>query len=193
MIVIGILVNIVGLGVLCWALFMLAVHAFPFFVGLTAGIYTYQAGAGPFGAIAVGFFTGGSMLVVGQYAFSVVRSPVIRIVIGLLFALPAARAGYNAALALAHIGIPLEWWREAFAIFGAIIVGCTAWARVSILTEPGPVRGRYLGPAPSPIGGKDQGGVSKGPSSLGWDQHGYPCVTPCVTMTAISRFLPHFD
>ena len=67
MIIIGILLNIVGLGVLCWALFTLAVHALPFFVGLTAGIYAYQAGAGPFGAIAVGFVAGGFTLVVGQY------------------------------------------------------------------------------------------------------------------------------
>jgi len=37
MIIIGILLNIVGLGVLCWALFTLAVLALPFFVGLTAG------------------------------------------------------------------------------------------------------------------------------------------------------------
>jgi hypothetical protein len=157
MIIIGILLNIVGLGVLSWALFMLAVHAFPFFVGLAAGIYTYQAGAGPFGAVAVGFVTGGFTLVVGQHAFSVVRSPVIRLVIGLLFALPAARAGYDATFALAHIGIPMEWWREAFAIFGAITVGCTAWARVSILTEPGPGGCATLGPASSPIVGKDQG------------------------------------
>jgi hypothetical protein len=32
MIIIGILLDIIGLGVFCWALFKLAVHAFPFFV-----------------------------------------------------------------------------------------------------------------------------------------------------------------
>ena len=55
MIIIGILLNVVGLGVFCWALFTLAIHAFPFFVGMTAGIYSFQAGTGPFGAIVVGF------------------------------------------------------------------------------------------------------------------------------------------
>ena len=43
MIIIGVLLNIVGLGVFCWALFALAIHALPFFVGMTAGIYTYQS------------------------------------------------------------------------------------------------------------------------------------------------------
>ena len=112
MLIIGVLLNIVGLGIFCWALFALAIHALPFFVGMTAGIYSFQAGAGPFGAIVVGFVAGGFTLVVGQYAFSVARSPIVRLVIGLLFAVPAARAGYDVTLALAHIGIPSEWWRE---------------------------------------------------------------------------------
>ena len=189
MLIIGILLNIVGLGVFCWALFSLAVHAFPFFVGLTAGIYTYQAGAGPFSAITVGFAAGGCTLVVGQYAFSVARSPVVRFFIGLLFAIPAARAGYDATLGLAHIGVPSVWWREAFAIFGAIIVGCTAWARV----DPNRARsgrGRYSGPGPVTDWGQGpRTGDSTGPSSPGWNQQG----DPVVTMTAISRFSAHFD
>ena len=49
MIIIGILLNIVGLGVFCWALFALAIHALPFFVALTAALYSYQTGAGPVG------------------------------------------------------------------------------------------------------------------------------------------------
>jgi hypothetical protein len=157
MLIVGILLNVVGLGVLCWALFTLAVHALPFFVGLIAGLYAYQNGIGSFGAIVVGFAAGGFTLVAGQYAFSVVRSPVMRLVIGLLFALPAASAGYDATLTLGHIGIPSEWWREAFAIFGAITVGCTAWARVSILTEPAPGGGAVLGPTQLPIGAATKG------------------------------------
>ena len=157
MIIIGVLLNIVGLGVFCWALFALAIHALPFFVGMTAGIYSFQAGAGPFGAIVVGFVAGGFTLVLGQYAFSVARSPIVRLVIGLLFAVPAARAGYDVTLALAHVGIPSEWWRESFAMLGAIAVGSTAWARVSILTEPALRPGVALGPAQPPIGATTKG------------------------------------
>ena len=190
MLIIGILLNVVGLGVLCWALFTLAVHALPFFVGMIAGLYTYQAGTGPFGALAYGFAAGGCTLVVGQYAFSVARSAAMRFFIGLLFALPAARAGYDATLGLAHIGVPSGWWREAFAIFGAIIVGCTAWARVSIPTGPAPGGGRYPGPGPVTYWGQGpRTGDSTGPSSPGWDQQR----DPVVTMTAISRFPAHFD
>ena len=157
MLIIGVLLNIAGLGIFCWALFALAIHALPFFVGMTVGIYSFQAGAGPFGAIVVGFIMAGFTLVVGQYAFSVARSPVLRLVIGLLFALPAARAGYDATLALAHVGVSPGWWREVFAVFGAITVGCTAWARVSILTEPAPGGSVAPRPAQSPIGAVTKG------------------------------------
>jgi hypothetical protein len=158
MIIIGVLLNIVGLGVFCWALFVLAIHAVPFFVGTTAGIYTYQTGAHPLGAIVTGFVAGGFTLVVGQYAFSLARSPVVRLVLGLLFALPAARAGYDATLALAHIGVPSEWWRESFAMLGAFAVGSTAWARVSMLTDPALRPGVALGPIQPPSRVKTTGG-----------------------------------
>jgi hypothetical protein len=50
MIIIGVLLNVVGLGVFCWAVFALAIQALPFCIGVTAGIYVYQTRAGPLGA-----------------------------------------------------------------------------------------------------------------------------------------------
>ena len=190
MLIIGVLLNIAGLGIFCWALFALAIHALPFFVGMTVGIYSFQAGAGPFGAIVVGFIMAGFTLVVGQYAFSVARSPVLRLVIGLLFALPAARAGYDATLALAHVGVSPGWWREVFAVFGAITVGGTAWARVSILTEPR--SGWECCPGPSPVTdrGSDQGQVTP------WIRRllvGISANSQPVNMTAMSWCHSHFD
>jgi hypothetical protein len=153
MIIIGILLNIVGLGIFCRLLFTFAIHAFPFFVGTTAGIYSLQAGTGPFGALVIGFVAGGFTLVVGRDVLSVARAPVVRVATGLLFAVPAARAGYDATFSLAHTGVPSEWCREALAVFGAITVGGTAWARVSIPTQPALRGGVALDPAQPPIGG----------------------------------------
>ena len=157
MLIVGILLNVVGLGVLCWALFSLTIHALPFCLAMIAGLTAYRNGMGPFGAIVAGLIAGSFTLVVGQYAFSIARSPVLRVVIGLLFALPAARAGYDATLGLARIGVPSGWWREVFGILGAIIIGCTAWARVSILAGPARREGAAPGPAQSPTGSRDQG------------------------------------
>lgn len=150
MLIIGVLLDIVGLGIFCWALFALATHALAFFVGMTVGIYSFQAGAGPFGAIVVGFVTAGFTFVVGRYAFSVARSPTVRLVIGLLFAVPAAHAGYSLTLALAHLGIQEEWRRESFAVLGAIAVGGIAWANVSMQTDPALRPGAALRPIQPP-------------------------------------------
>ena len=158
MLVIGVLLNMAGLGIFCWALFALATHALPLFVGLTVGIYSFQAGAGPFGASVVGFVTAGFTFVVGRYAFSVARSPIVRLVIGLLFAVPAAHAGYSVTLALVHLGIPSEWWRESFAVLGAIAVGGIAWANVSIQTDPALRPGAALSPLQPPNGATTAGG-----------------------------------
>jgi hypothetical protein len=64
--------------------------------------YLFQAGTGPFGAIVIGFVAASLTLAAGRYAFSVARTAIVRLVIGLLFALPAAHAGYDATLAFAH-------------------------------------------------------------------------------------------
>jgi hypothetical protein len=120
MIVIGLILGAFGIGFLCWALFTLAVYALPFFAGVTAGLAAFHSGAGVIGAIAVGTVAGVLTLAAGQAAFAVSRSPFLRATIALLFAAPAAIAGYHATLGLAQIGVPSAGWREAFAIIGAI-------------------------------------------------------------------------
>lgn len=157
MLIIGVLLNIVGLGIFCWALFALATQALPFFVGMTVGICSFQAGAGPIGAAVVGLVTASFTFMVGRYAFSVARSPIVRLVVGLLFAVPAARAGYSVTLSLAHLGIPSEWWREAFAAIGAIAVGGIAWATVSMQTGPALRPGAAFGPVQPPNGATTAG------------------------------------
>ena len=71
-------------------------------------------------------------LVVGQIAFTMSRSFVIRAAVALLFAIPAAVAGYHAALGLAHIAIPAEGWRRTLAVAAAIVIAVTAWARMTL-------------------------------------------------------------
>ena len=128
MLIIGIILAFVGLAYLCWLLFALAVYALPFFAGLSAGLAAYHSGSGPIGAIIVGVVAGAVTVLLGQVAFAIVRSPLIRGTIALLFAAPAALAGYHAALGLAHG----EGWREAIAVAGAIIVAATAWLRMVV-------------------------------------------------------------
>ena len=131
MIIIGIVLAFIGLAYLCWLVFVLAIYALPFFAGASAGLATYHSGSGPIAAIIVGAIAGSITLIAGQIAFTTLCSPLIRAAIGLLFVVPAAVAGYHAALGLAHIGIPAEGWRQAMAMVGAIVVAALACARMA--------------------------------------------------------------
>ncbi len=136
MILIGLILGVFGIGFFCWLLFTLAIYALPFFAGLTAGLAAFHGGAGVLGALAVGAAAGIAMLIAGQLAFAATRSISIRFAVALLFAVPAAIAGYHATLGLAEIGVPSEGWREAFAAIGAIIVGGMAWGRMTLFASP---------------------------------------------------------
>jgi hypothetical protein len=142
MIIVGLILGAFGIGFLCWALFTLALYALPFFAGITAGLAAFHSGAGVIGTIVVGTVAGVLTLGAGQAAFAISRSPFIRAAIALLFAAPAAIAGYHATLGLAQIGVPSAGWREAFAIIGAILVGGTAWGRMTLLADPLPTSRR---------------------------------------------------
>lgn len=126
----GVFFLILGIGAMCWLLFNLAVYALPFFVGMTAGMWAYQTGAGIVGTIIVGLIAGGVTLGVFQVVLALVRPVWARLLLGVLFAAPAAVAGYHATLGLAEMMMPSEIWRVVFAVVGAVAVGVTAWFRV---------------------------------------------------------------
>jgi hypothetical protein len=140
MLVIGIILSIFGIGLFSWLIFTLAVYALPFFVGLTAGMAAFHSGAGVLGTLLVGIVVGALTLGVGQVAFARVKPIPLRAAIAAAFAIPAGIAGYHAVLGLSQIGVPSLLWRELFAWIGAIVIGSTAWARMTILAEPLPLR-----------------------------------------------------
>src|SRR6202171_2574925 len=127
--------------------------------------------AGPLGAIIVGLIASSITFAAGQIAFTTVRSPLIRAAIALLFAVPAAVAGYHAALGLAQIGIPAEGWRQAIAVIGAIAVAATAWARIVLIAPPD--TGRASLPAsPVRLSSAAHDGRNRRSSSKGWSRSG---------------------
>ena len=146
MLVIGLVLSMFGIGLFCWLIFTLAVYALPFFVALTAGMAAFDSGAGVAGASLVAIVFGALTLGVGQVAFALARPMALRVVIAAAFAVPAAMAGYHMVLGLSQIGVPSLLWREIFAWMGAIMIGCTAWSRMTILAEPLPLRLKRAAP-----------------------------------------------
>ena len=148
---IGIVLGVFGLGFICWLLFTLAVYALPFLAGLSVGLAAFHSGAGLIGALVVGFLVGVTILVLGQIVLTTVRTPLIRLIIGLVYALPATVAGYQLCFTLTGISGPAGGWQQAFAVAGAIIVGVTAFARMALVIPPSAGQDSVEGAAQSAV------------------------------------------
>jgi len=152
MLALGLPLNFAGIGLFCWLIFTLAVHALPFFVALNVFVMALHSGAGVLSAPLVAIAAGGMMLAIGQTAFAMIRSVIIRAIIAALFAAPATLAGYQVVFAMSQIGVPSLAWREIFACLGAVFIGGTAWTRLTIFTETRPLNsGRAVGSDPQPV------------------------------------------
>ena len=138
MLAIGLVLNPLGIGLFCCAIFALAVYALPFFVALSIGMTALQTGTGVVAALLIGTAGGALTLVLGQIAVSVTRSLALRIAIATTFAVPAAVAGYHVVFALSSIGMRSLAWREVFACLGAVCIGLTSWMRLFVLAETRP-------------------------------------------------------
>lgn len=136
MLALGLLLNTVGIGLFCWLIFTLAVYALPYFVAINAGIWAYHSGAGLLGTPLIAVAAGGMTLAIAQISFAMTRSLIMRAVIAAMFALPATFAGYHVALAMAQIGVPSLGWQNVFACLGAVLIGGTAWTRLTVFSEP---------------------------------------------------------
>ena len=151
MLALGLVLNAVGIGLFCWLIFTLAVYALPFFVAVNAGMLAFH-GTGVVGASIVGIAAGAVTLAVGQTAFSIARSLILRAAIAAVFAIPAAVAGYHVVLVMSQIAVPSMAWREVFACLGAVFIGGTAWTRLTVFAAPSPSEpGRVVENAPQPV------------------------------------------
>lgn len=145
MIFLNILLLVGVIGTLCWLLFTFAVYALPLFVGVIVGMWAYGSGAGVIGSVVVGVLAAGAVAIIGQLIFAFARPLWIRLIVALLFAGPAAVAGYAATHGVARHLMPSEGWQMAFSIVGAIAVGITALFRMAGAAPPEPGMERASG------------------------------------------------
>lgn len=147
----GIGLSFFGIGALYWLLFSIAIYALPCTAGFWAFLAVYHMAAGPFGAIIAGLAVGALTFVAGQYAFISSRSVMFRSLIALIFAVPAAAAGYSVAAGLAGIGISSHAWVVAFGIIGGLTASATTWVRLAAGIPPVSRDGGGAGQTPLPV------------------------------------------
>lgn len=149
MIILGIILSVFAIAFFCWLLFTLAVYALPFYAGLMAAFTAYHYGYGVLGSGLIAIVVGACVLALGQILFAAVRVPILRACIALVFAIPAAVAGYYATLGIAHNCIPAGALSQILAFVGAALVGSTAWSRMAIFVPPATGEVPQDGPRPS--------------------------------------------
>ena len=132
-----------ALALIAWLVFNLSVYVLPFFVGVSAASLAHRTGAGLVGSAIVGLIAGAITFGVGQAAFGVARSTLSRGVLGAIFAVPAAVAGYYSTLGIVALCIPGAGWRVAFSVVGGLVIGSIAFRRLAAfapLREAEPAR-----------------------------------------------------
>ncbi|PWR21604.1 hypothetical protein [Zavarzinia compransoris] len=137
MIALGIVGSLAGSLFLCWLLFSLARFALPLFAGMTVGLWAFDQGTGIVPAFLLGSITGGITLAAGQWLVATVRPNWLQITVALMFAVPAAIAGYSTVYGLSVLIVPSEGWQLACSIMGAAVTGSGAWMQMAGQGQPG--------------------------------------------------------
>jgi hypothetical protein len=125
------LMSVVLIAGLCVLAYTLAVYALPFMLGLTAAQFAYQTGSGLIGAGLVGLVAAGVAFGILALLFDTLRSPILRLIVALIFAAPAAVAGYALVHGITKESVPSEIWRQIFCIIGGGFVGISALMRLA--------------------------------------------------------------
>ena len=119
------------IAMLCGLAYTLAVYALPFTLGLSAAQFAYQTGSGLIGAGLVGLVAAGAAFGILALLFDTLRPPILRFIVALVFAAPAAVAGYALVHGVTKESVPSEIWQQIFCIVGGGFVGVSALMRLS--------------------------------------------------------------
>jgi hypothetical protein len=125
------LMSVLAVAGLCVLAYTLAVYALPFMLGVTAAQFAYHTGAGFIGAGLVGFVAAVAAFGVVALLFDTLRSPILRLIIAMVFAAPAAVAGYALVHGVTKEAVPSEIWRQIFCIIGGAFVFVSALMRLA--------------------------------------------------------------
>tara|TARA_R110002051_G_scaffold2924_11_gene15444 strand:+ start:18174 stop:18590 length:417 start_codon:yes stop_codon:yes gene_type:complete len=116
---------------LCVLAYTLAVYALPFMLGVEAARFAYATGSGLIGAGLVGLVAGAAAYGLLVFVFASLRSPILRLIVALIFATPAAMAGYALVYGVTREAVSSEVWRQIFCIIGGGFVGVSALLRLA--------------------------------------------------------------
>lgn len=126
---IGFALIIVVVYLCCCLLFRLSIHALPLFIAFAAASAAYRADYGIMLALVVALLAGMLTMASAQIALGLVKSDLGRAVIGLVFAVPAAIAGYYAVHGIAAATMLLGFWQIVVSLIGSGVIAVASWSQ----------------------------------------------------------------
>jgi hypothetical protein len=138
-----------------WLIFRLASLALPAYAAIGTGFALLRHEFGYPAAILAAFGAGIATLLIGQLLVAFVRSPLLRLGIALLFAVPAAFAGYQAAHSLGSLTTNSSSLLAIIGSIAAFATSASAWQSVmggGDHNNPSSADGRSLSSNPHPGG-----------------------------------------
>lgn len=139
---------VAGLYVLA-LLFRLASYALPVYAGIGCAFLLLRHDFGHLAAIIGGLTAGIATLLLGQCLIAFIRCPLLRAGIALLFAIPAAIAGFQAAHALASLATDNSTLLAVFGSIAALATSISAWRSVTMTGPDARVTPNF----PAPVSG----------------------------------------
>jgi hypothetical protein len=125
------LMSVALVGILCVVAYTLATYVLPLMLGFAVARFAYQTGSGLIGASFIGVVAAAAAFAVFSVLFATLRSPILRLIVALVFAAPAAIAGYALVHGVTYEAIPSAIWRQIFCIIGEALVGVSALMRLA--------------------------------------------------------------
>ncbi len=118
------------IAMLCVAAYTLAIYALPFTLGFAVARFAYETGAGLLSAGIVWLVAGAAAWGILLLLFTTLRAPILRLIVALIFAVPAAIAGYFLVHGIAREAVPSDTWRQVFCVAGGTLIGLAAFGRL---------------------------------------------------------------
>jgi hypothetical protein len=128
---IGLALVIIAVFLCCALLFRLSVHALLLLAAFAVASATYRADNGIVAALFAAALAAVATIAIAQIALGLARSDLARAAIGLIFALPAALAGYHAVHGIAVATMPASSWQIAVSLLGAAVIAAASWTQWS--------------------------------------------------------------
>ncbi|HVI53179.1 MAG TPA: hypothetical protein VM661_18375 [Candidatus Sulfotelmatobacter sp.] len=121
---------------LCVLAYTLAVYALPLMLGVEVAHWAYASGSGLIGTGLVGLIAGAVAYGLLIVLFMAARPPILRLAVALVFAAPAAVAGYALVHGITREAVPSEVWRTIFCLIGGGVTGASALMRLVASAAP---------------------------------------------------------